>query len=217
MITRRLLAVAACTVLLAAPAVRGAPRPIRLVVDGRELRPEAPPIMVENRVLVPLRFVAEALDCDVFWDEDAWTVEVRRRPRPPWVDPRVHRTGALTVLPAGYRRAGALVPRRNPTLATLAPAGQAFLVLELMLVNSGTAGRKVNPHHVFTLEAGGYRYEPHFGAMAFSLEEPLEGEVQPGGVLQGEVAFLVPAATTRAVLWVRGLGRDDLEFQLVLD
>ncbi|MCL6450041.1 MAG: N-acetylmuramoyl-L-alanine amidase family protein [Acetobacteraceae bacterium] len=47
----------------AAPAVP----PIRLVVNGRELSPDTPPLLVEGRVLVPVRLISEALGAQVAW------------------------------------------------------------------------------------------------------------------------------------------------------
>lgn len=214
MLCRRLLTVTLLTLMLAAGAA-GASRPVRLLVDGREIRPDVAPILVQDRVMVPLRAVAEALDCDVAWDPGDWTVEVWRRPPAPWARPGMGAAGDLLVLPTGYRRAAVLVPPRDPTRASAAPSGQVYLVLEFALISTGsTTG--VSPDHVFRLEMDGRELEPDFWAMTFSLERPLAGEVPAGGWLQGEVAFLVPAGLRRVVLRVRGLGGEDLSFELTV-
>ncbi len=49
---------------------------IRLVVNGREISPDVPPIIANDRVLVPIRWVSEALGAVVNWDEATRTVTV---------------------------------------------------------------------------------------------------------------------------------------------
>ncbi len=50
---------------------------IRLFVDGREiLFPEAPPQIINNRVMVPARPLAEALGAEVEWDSKTQSVKV---------------------------------------------------------------------------------------------------------------------------------------------
>lgn len=43
-------------------------RRIRILVDGSEVIPDVPPTLVQGRVMVPLRTVAEALGAQVEWD-----------------------------------------------------------------------------------------------------------------------------------------------------
>ena len=43
---------------------------ITVKVNGEEIHPEMAPVIVEERTLVPLRAVSEALGCDVAWDAD---------------------------------------------------------------------------------------------------------------------------------------------------
>ena len=43
---------------------------ITVKVNGEEIHPEMAPVIVEERTLVPLRAVLEALGCDVSWDAD---------------------------------------------------------------------------------------------------------------------------------------------------
>ena len=42
---------------------------VRIVVDGQELQPDVPPQIVQDRTLIPIRFVAEALGADVDWED----------------------------------------------------------------------------------------------------------------------------------------------------
>ena len=51
---------------------------IRVFVDNAELNFEQPPIIVNDRALVPMRAIFEALGATVHWDEDTKTVEARR-------------------------------------------------------------------------------------------------------------------------------------------
>lgn len=48
-----------------------------LYVDNTAVQMDAAPeIIAPGRTMLPLRWVAEALDCDVYWDEDAGQVKV---------------------------------------------------------------------------------------------------------------------------------------------
>lgn len=49
---------------------------IRVQVDGRRIRSDVEPFILNGRTLVPVRFVAEALGCDVQWDGGARTVTI---------------------------------------------------------------------------------------------------------------------------------------------
>lgn len=75
-------------VLLAAYMPRGATAapPIQLLVNGRALQPDVPPRIVEGRVLVPIRWVAEALHADVQWDARHRQVKVTKEPESTIVD-----------------------------------------------------------------------------------------------------------------------------------
>lgn len=71
------LALAAAVAAGSAAAPAGAEaRPIRLVIDGREIVPDVPPTIVDGRVLVPIRVVSETLGATVAWDEASRTVTV---------------------------------------------------------------------------------------------------------------------------------------------
>ncbi|MEW6446777.1 MAG: copper amine oxidase N-terminal domain-containing protein [Bacillota bacterium] len=50
---------------------------IRISVDGKDWAVLPPPIMVENRVFVPLRAIAAVLGADVAWNAASRTVNVR--------------------------------------------------------------------------------------------------------------------------------------------
>lgn len=43
--------------------------PIKLIINGRELKPDVPPQLINGRTMVPVRWVAEALGADVEWEE----------------------------------------------------------------------------------------------------------------------------------------------------
>lgn len=62
--------------------------PVTLVVESRIVYPDVPPQIVNGRVMVPLRFVAEALGMEVSWDNATRTVWVKR-PAAPLKEPEV--------------------------------------------------------------------------------------------------------------------------------
>ncbi len=62
-----------CAVLiagaLAGTALAGSP--IKLLVNGKEIIPDVAPQIINERTMVPIRWVAEALNADVRWDENS--------------------------------------------------------------------------------------------------------------------------------------------------
>lgn len=60
-----------------------APRPITLQVNGRPVATDVPPQNINGRVLVPVRFVAEALEADVQWRQNDQTVLVTSKGKAP--------------------------------------------------------------------------------------------------------------------------------------
>ena len=47
---------------------------IKVYIDGKELETDTPPIVMNNRVLVPFRAIFQELGADVYWDEETKTV-----------------------------------------------------------------------------------------------------------------------------------------------
>ncbi len=65
---RRLVALLILTILLAIPNIAKGETPIRLYVNGTEVVAPVPPVIENNRTLVPLRALAEALGFEVKWE-----------------------------------------------------------------------------------------------------------------------------------------------------
>ncbi|RXT02314.1 copper amine oxidase N-terminal domain-containing protein [Ammoniphilus sp. CFH 90114] len=56
---------------------------IKLIVNHKEIKPDVPPQLVNGRVLVPVRSVAEALQAEVIWDELSQSVTItQKQPTP---------------------------------------------------------------------------------------------------------------------------------------
>ena len=49
---------------------------IRITVNGSEITPDTPPVIVNDRTLVPIRFIAEAFGCEVKWIPDFKAVKI---------------------------------------------------------------------------------------------------------------------------------------------
>ena len=63
--------ISACVVFVCATmSTAAAENPIRLIVNGKTIQTDVPPQMMEGRVMVPIRWVAEALGAEVKWDEE---------------------------------------------------------------------------------------------------------------------------------------------------
>lgn len=57
-----------------------ADNPIKLFVNGQEIKPDVPPQLINGRTMVPIRWVAEALGADVQWDAKNQQVKVSQPP-----------------------------------------------------------------------------------------------------------------------------------------
>lgn len=74
---RKLLVVFGIFVLLIALATAAfADKPIKLIVNGYEIKSDIPPQLINGRTMVPVRWVAEALGADVQWDEPVNAVRI---------------------------------------------------------------------------------------------------------------------------------------------
>ncbi|MGE8034443.1 stalk domain-containing protein [Lysinibacillus sp. NPDC093692] len=60
--------------ILLQPVTAQAARAITIYVDGVQLKTDQPPVMVQGRVMLPLRAIFEALDANVDWDRKNQTV-----------------------------------------------------------------------------------------------------------------------------------------------
>ena len=56
-----------------------ASEPIKLVVNGQEIKPDVAPQIVGNRTMVPVRWIAEALGAEVEWDAQSKTVFIKTK------------------------------------------------------------------------------------------------------------------------------------------
>lgn len=43
---------------------------LKLFVNGREVKPDVPPVLMEGRVLLPIRFVSELVNTPITWEDD---------------------------------------------------------------------------------------------------------------------------------------------------
>jgi len=50
--------------------------PIKLIVNGKEIKPDVLPQLINGRTMVPVRWVAEALGANVWWDESKRIVRI---------------------------------------------------------------------------------------------------------------------------------------------
>ena len=44
--------------------------PIKIIVDGKEISSDVPPQIIDDRVMVPIRWVSEAIGAEVQWDQE---------------------------------------------------------------------------------------------------------------------------------------------------
>ena len=74
--TASVVAVAALSALMATSAL--AAQPITVTIDGETLKTEQAPVIQENRTLVPMRAIFEALGAEVEWDDATRSITATR-------------------------------------------------------------------------------------------------------------------------------------------
>jgi len=77
----RVVALAVMVVLLLFPGPGSAIQPISVIVNGRTITMDVPPVIREGRTLAPLRAIFEALGASVEWDATTSTITSRRNDR----------------------------------------------------------------------------------------------------------------------------------------
>lgn len=71
-----LVVTSAAVLTLALSAGAFAANPIKLIVNGQEIKPDVPPQIINGRTMVPIRWVAESLSADGQWDSKNHQVKV---------------------------------------------------------------------------------------------------------------------------------------------
>ena len=74
--TASVVAVAALSALMATSAL--AAQPITVTIDGETLQTEQAPVIQDNRTLVPMRAIFEALGAEVEWDDATRSITATR-------------------------------------------------------------------------------------------------------------------------------------------
>lgn len=75
---RRWLAVLLMLTMMLVPALAQAETAVRLVVDGVEVQTDVAPVLENDRTLVPIRAVTEALGFEVEWDQETRTATLTK-------------------------------------------------------------------------------------------------------------------------------------------
>lgn len=90
--TKWLLATGIFILILTLSIVTFADSPIRVFVNGAEIKSDVPPTIIDGRVMMPIRLISEALGASVAWDEGLQTVRVSAQGE---VQNLLHRLNAL--------------------------------------------------------------------------------------------------------------------------
>lgn len=73
---KSIIVVSLAVLLFVCTAAALAGNPLKLVVNGQEIKPDVPPQIVDGRTMVPVRWVAEALGAEVEWNQQNNTVNI---------------------------------------------------------------------------------------------------------------------------------------------
>ena len=74
---KKITIIIAAIILLCLPFyVQASPRPIEIYINDVRLETDVPPIIINDRTLVPIRVISEYFGCEVFWDNEQRLVRV---------------------------------------------------------------------------------------------------------------------------------------------
>ncbi|MDI9480080.1 MAG: copper amine oxidase N-terminal domain-containing protein [Bacillota bacterium] len=76
MYRKSVIVISALLFVFAIGGVWQAATPVKIVLDGYELKTEVPAQIIDGRTMVPLRVIAETLGAQVEWDADNYTVNI---------------------------------------------------------------------------------------------------------------------------------------------
>jgi len=172
--SKLLIAVATFTLLLVAGSVLAAPD-IRVVVDGKHVSMPLVPQMIGDRVVAPVRFIAEALGAKVSWNPDQRVVFIHSA----GINAMKQRAELLERLIEGVtpeqtaKTYAEAVRTRNGAAqyAMLSPElkKQKYESYESMNWVTGVSSPWVESYEVVSasrLQSGAYRYEVKYNYMA---------------------------------------------------
>ncbi|HOQ09731.1 MAG TPA: copper amine oxidase N-terminal domain-containing protein, partial [Syntrophomonadaceae bacterium] len=80
---RWLILIAVVVLICGLAAATWADQPIKLVVNGQEIKSDVPPQIIGDRTMVPVRWIAEALGAEVEWDAASRTVIITTKGNTP--------------------------------------------------------------------------------------------------------------------------------------
>jgi len=146
---------------------------VKLLVNGREIQPDVPPRIIGDRVMVPVRWVSEALGADVEWDEEYRTVKITAPSTAPQKKTEIN--GFIGIWQGNLAFAGQEL--RIVFRITAGPDGKPAVVMD-----SPDQGAMGVPAEKVDLENGNVRLELASGRII------LEGKIKEDGLtIEGEL------------------------------
>jgi hypothetical protein len=224
-------------VVLACAFVVYAENPIKIIVNGKEIHPDVPAQTINGRVLVPARFVAEALGATVSWDAATNSVIITSVSTPAITHPQsaaggTSRASALPfgqslVTPDGFQVSISSVSAGSAAWAMAKEAnkfndepdpGHKYILLSVKVKNISS---KDEPVYIggseFKLVGSSNKI---FNTFDKSLVLPdsgpfksLSGSIYRGGELSGGIHFQIPENEANLVLiWDKPWTESDKRF-----
>lgn len=109
---------------------------IRLVINGKEIIPDVPPQIIDSRVMVPARFIAEPLGATVEWDGENNTVIITDKSK--IADPIVEKNNLIHVheLYNNYGIITGTTVRDNVQIYTLSKGDKTIEIDEYYIIDN---------------------------------------------------------------------------------
>ncbi len=151
---------------------------VNLLLNGKPAATDSPPIMIDGRAYVPLRFISESLGASVAWDETTHTVSIDNSIKDNSINVPEDTTPPISVTDKGV----------TITLKSVNTGDHRYTTLTLGVTNNSVATVKFKVSETKIYCAGLYFQKPNDVSSSFVKD------ILPGQTISGEVRF--PALPT---------------------
>ncbi|NHM26959.1 copper amine oxidase N-terminal domain-containing protein [Desulfofundulus sp. TPOSR] len=147
-------------------------KPITIVVNGNEIRPDVAPMVKSGRTFVPYRFIAEALGCRVDWDGKDQKVTAEK-------------DGLKVVMYVGRKAAYVNGMEKQMDVAPMVKSGRTFVPVRFISEGLGYNVRWESDTWTVIINSQDYDPGQGFQKVSYNHNEPRLGIVTDGVFWKG--------------------------------
>ncbi|EOD00472.1 N-acetylmuramoyl-L-alanine amidase family protein [Caldisalinibacter kiritimatiensis] len=147
----------------------------KVIIDGEEkkLPYDVPAKIINDRTMVPIRFVAEELGCEVSWDPETWTaiVGMKEEVTDIIVEKKESVLPKVTIKTTGKVEYDEILLEEPYRLVIDIPYTKLNISNEELLDSKGTVNIKVDEYPIKNVRASQFSYEPDITRIVIDLEQ----------------------------------------------